>query len=60
MNRVSEMPKNGTVALILGNTAEDNTKYATADEAYRITTPTKTSLYGSNAAAIALAVRYGQ
>lgn len=53
----------GDIVLVIGNTAENNLAYAAADETYRIATEGTADhnhLYGSNAAAIALAIRYGQ
>lgn len=58
-NNLYDMPK-GDIALILGNTEHDNILHAQVNETFRITTPKSTHLYGINAAAIALAVRYGQ
>ena len=56
---VSAIP-DGDVAIILGNTERSNLEHAGVDETYFINTPGKTDLYGINAAAIALALRYGQ
>lgn len=56
---VSAIPK-GDIVMILGNTDHDNTKYALFDETYRINSPQRTALYPTEAAAIALAIRYGQ
>jgi len=53
----------GDVAYIIGNTAQHNMEYATVAETYRIDTPTGPNsghLYGSNALAVALALRWGQ
>lgn len=57
-NDLSQLPA-GDIALIIGNTAMNNTAFAEDHETYRIKTPTKTHLYGTNAAAIALAIRCG-
>jgi hypothetical protein len=61
-NSLSGMPK-GDIALILGNTARDNLTHAKVNETYCIYTEGATRhnhLYAPNAAAIALAMRYGQ
>ena len=50
----------GDIVLITGNTTTDNLAYANADETYRIKSPQRTKLYPSEAAAVALAIRYGQ
>jgi hypothetical protein len=53
----------GDIVLVLGNTAENNLAYAAAAETYSIATEgteNHNHLYGVNAAAIALAIRYGQ
>lgn len=53
----------GPIVLVIGNTAENNLAYASDDETYRIETEGSDDhnhLYGVNAAAIALAIRYGQ
>ena len=58
-----DLPQGGDIALILGNTETHNMQYAQVDETYAIRTPmgpNHAHLYGINAAAIALAVRYGQ
>ena len=52
--------REGDIALIVGNTEHSNIDHALVAETYCIYTPGKTDLYGINAAAIALAVRYGQ
>jgi exoribonuclease R len=59
---MGELPQ-GDIVLICGNTAEHNMEHANVDETYQIHTEGSTAhnhLYGSNAAAIALAIRYGQ
>ena len=56
---VSEIPDEDIV-MVLGNTQHSNAEFAEDDEKYRINTPGNTDFYGINAAAIALAVRYGQ
>lgn len=59
---VAEIPM-GDITLIIGNSSLDNMKHARVNETYTINTPagpTKAHLYGSNAAAIALAIRHGQ
>ena len=59
---VTKIP-HGDIVLIIGNTNLDNMKHAQVNETYRIDTPagpTKAHLFGSNAAAIALAIRWGQ
>ena len=53
----------GDVVIVVGNTAESNLAYADEFETYRIDTEgtdDHNHLYGSNAVAIALAIRYGQ
>lgn len=51
----------GDIVLVLGNTAMNNLAWAESDETYSIKLPSQaTHLYGSSAAAIALAIRYGQ
>ena len=62
-NTVMDMPREGDIALIVGSTAQDNMAHAQVNETYSIATAGGTQhnhLYGTNAAAIALAVRYGQ
>jgi len=61
-NPISKMPQ-GDIALILGNTPQDNMSHANVNETYIIYTAGSTEhnhLYAPNAAAIALALRYGQ
>ena len=55
---MSELPK-GDVTFILGNTPQNNLSFAKPDETYRIN-PKGLCLYGTNAAAIALAYYHGQ
>ena len=50
----------GDIVLITGDTDSNNLAYAKADETYSIKSPQRTVLYPSEAAAIALAIRYGQ
>ncbi len=50
----------GDIVLITGNTNNNNLVHAQAGETYKIASPASTHLYPSEAAAIALAVRYGQ
>jgi hypothetical protein len=50
----------GDIVLITGNTNNNNKGYAKKEETYSITTPRRTHLYPTEAAAIALATRYGQ
>ena len=53
----------GDIVIVVGNTAESNLAYADEFETYRIDTEgtdDHNHLYGSNAVAIALAIRYGQ
>lgn len=47
----------GDIVLIIGNTDENNLKYSSESETYKIKTTGATELYGSNAAAIALSYR---
>jgi hypothetical protein len=56
---VAQVPS-GDVAIIVGNTDHSNAEHAQPDELYGILSPMPTDLYGFNAAAIALALRYGQ
>ena len=58
-NSLYDMPK-GHVALILGNTDKSNIEHAQVNETFRIAYPGPSSLYPTDAAAIALALRYGQ
>lgn len=58
-NSLYDMPK-GDIALILGNTDKSNIEHAHVNETYRIATPGPSSLYPTDAAAIALALRFGQ
>ena len=58
-NTVHELPQDDIV-LILGNSAMSNIEHANVNETHKIFSDTPTHLYGSNAAAIALALRYGQ
>lgn len=58
-NTVHDIPQ-GDIALILGNTHNNNMHLAHVNETYAIATPGGADLYGINAAAIALACRYGQ
>lgn len=55
---VSEIPA-GDIVLILGNTPMSNVAHAEPEETYKINSEPG-HLYGTNAAAIALAIRYGQ
>jgi len=50
----------GDIVLITGNTNHNNLEYAKADEMYKIKSNARTHLYPTEAAAIALAIRYGQ
>ncbi|MGI9317648.1 MAG: hypothetical protein ACR2QW_09975 [bacterium] len=56
---VADLPQ-GDIVLVFGNTEHSNQEFAKPDEMYRINTPSRTVLYGCNAAAIALAIRHGQ
>ena len=58
-NGLLDMPQ-GDIVLILGNTSKNNLAYAKTEETYSIQTPQRTHLYPSEAAAIALSIRYGQ
>jgi len=53
---VSEIPA-GDIVLVLGNSGRNNLKHAAEDETYRIAYAGPSCLYGTNAAAIALAYR---
>lgn len=55
---VTEIP-DGDIILVIGNSAEGNMKLAEPDQTYKIKSE-RGHLYGTNAAAIALAIRYGQ
>jgi hypothetical protein len=59
-NSLYDLPQDGDLALILGNTEHGNMQDAYLNETYRIASPKFTDLYGINAAAIALAIRFGQ
>lgn len=59
-NSLYDLPQEGDLALILGNTEHGNMQDAYLNETYQIKSPKATDLYGINAAAIALAIRYGQ
>lgn len=51
----------GDIVLILGDSGNDNMQHAQVNETYMIKAPSvRTHLYGVDAAAIALAYRYGQ
>jgi len=58
-NPVGDIPQ-GDIVMVLGNTDHDNMKYAKVNETYKIASPQRTALYPTEAAAIALAIRYGQ
>lgn len=59
-NALSALPT-GDIALIIGNTNQHNLEHARIDETYVIYGESmNTHLYGTDAAAIAMAVRYGQ
>lgn len=58
-NGMRDIP-DGDILLILGDTGRDNMHHAKSEETYRIRTPSRTVLFGTEAVAIALAVRYGQ
>jgi hypothetical protein len=58
-NPMGDLPQ-GDIVLVIGNTDHSNIEHANVNETYRIHTPGRTVLYGSDAAAIALAIRYGQ
>lgn len=58
--RMRDIPE-GDIVMVFGDTPSDNLAYAQQGETYRIDAPSvRTHLYGVNAAAIALAIRYGQ
>ena len=57
---ISEIPRTGHIALILGDTNSHNLMHADEDETYHIASPGSADLYGINAAAIALAIEFGQ
>lgn len=63
VHSLAAMPPDGDLVLIVGNTAENNLSLARPSETYYIATngtENHNHLYGVNAAAIALAIRYGQ
>ncbi len=59
-NTVMDIPPAGDIVLITGNTEHSNMEHARVSETYMIATPNSADMYPTNAAAIALAVRYGQ
>lgn len=62
VHSLASLPTDGDLVLVVGNTNEDNLRYARPDETYYIDTEGSEDhnhLYGSNAAAIALAIRRG-
>lgn len=61
-NSVNDIPQDNIV-LVIGNTSLNNMKHARPAQTYRINTAgtdDHNHLYGTNAAAIALAIRHGQ
>lgn len=58
-NSLHDLPQ-GDVTFILGNTSKNNIEHARVSETFKIFTPVRGDLYGINAAAIALAIGYGQ
>jgi len=56
---MADIPQ-GDIVLITGDTDHSNMEHAQADETYKVKTDMPTKLYGCEAAAIALAIRYGQ
>lgn len=50
----------GDIILITGSTDAHNMEYAQVNETYKIASPVRAHLYPTEAAAIALAIRYGQ
>lgn len=59
MQTVADIPE-GDIIMVLGNTESGNSHIADDTEMYAIAYPGTADLYGINAAAIALAVRFGQ
>ena len=58
-NPIVHIPQ-GDIVLITGCTTASNMSFANVNETYKIASPQRTALYPSEAAAIALAIRYGQ
>jgi len=61
-NSISDQPE-GDIVYVIGNTAQHNMEHARVSQTYTIATPAGPNsghLYGSNALAIALAIRWGQ
>lgn len=56
---MTDIPQ-GDIILITGNTDKSNIEFANVNETYKIASPQQTVLYPTEAAAIALAIRYGQ
>jgi hypothetical protein len=56
---LSELPKLNDFTLILSDTSQNNAKFCTPENSYRICTPNKTDLFGINAASIALSYLCG-
>ena len=58
-NSLHDLPQ-GDCTLIVGNSNNSNMELADVSETYSIAAPNRLNAYGINAAAIALALRYGQ
>jgi hypothetical protein len=59
-NSLHDLEPSDHMIYVLGNTQQGNIQHAQVNETYQIYTPGKADLYGINAAAIALAIGYGQ
>lgn len=60
LNDISQIPRDGDATIIVGNTNLPLSQYAHSEDCYRIPSPGRSDLYGVNAAAIALSIRYSQ
>jgi hypothetical protein len=56
---MADLPE-GDITLILGSTDANNVKLAAVGEMFKILSDKPADMYGMNAAAITLAIRYGQ
>lgn len=63
LKNVNEIPKEGNITLVVGNTDQHNLHLAEANQTYAIAAPAgelRAHLYGPAAVAVALAIRFGQ
>ena len=51
---ITQIPKSEDYTLILSDTSQNNSKFCTSENSYRIYTPNKTDMFGFNAASITL------